>query len=145
MAVIMMVAIDPQLFRPRWPNIEINCGCRRPLPGCRNSKYVDSGTAPHRFRHHQMQIVGDHQHRAIQFLTQLVYQIVQGNLSVNVDALRGSSSTSSCGWFSRARASSTRWVSPPESFASALQSGARPGHVSAPAGYPACGCRDVSA
>lgn len=40
------------------------------------------------FGHHQMQIMGDHQHRAVKLPTELVNQIVQRNLTVDVNTLR---------------------------------------------------------
>lgn len=40
-----------------------------------------------RFRHHQMQVVRDHQHRAIQLAPQLVNEIVQGDLTIDIHAL----------------------------------------------------------
>lgn len=40
------------------------------------------------FGHYQMQIMGDHQHRAVKLPTELVDKIVQRNLTVDVDTLR---------------------------------------------------------
>ncbi len=39
------------------------------------------------FGHDQMQVVGDHQHRAVQLMAQLVDKIVERNLAIDVDAL----------------------------------------------------------
>lgn len=47
------------------------------------------------FGHHQMQIMGDHQHRAVKLPTELVNQIVQRNLTVDVNTLRRLVGTSS--------------------------------------------------
>jgi hypothetical protein len=39
------------------------------------------------FRHHQMQVMGDHQHGAVQFAAQLVDQIIKRDLTIDVHAL----------------------------------------------------------
>jgi hypothetical protein len=38
--------------------------------------------------HYQMQIVGDHQHAAVELVPKIANQIVQGRLAINVYALR---------------------------------------------------------
>ena len=40
------------------------------------------------FRHHQVQVVGNHQHGTIKLLAQLINQIVQRHLTIHVNALR---------------------------------------------------------
>ncbi len=69
--------------------MEINSGCMR-------DHFRRAGTADMMvkaqhfvgFRHHQMQVVGDHQHGAVQFVAQLVDQIVERDLAINVHTLR---------------------------------------------------------